>query len=314
MHRFLPFLILPLLTACQTLSVGESVIVSSEPVSSSAISMAIPTSSSESLSATSTLSSSSQIPQESLAPFDGCKALGQYSNQDWFPALQKEMLAESFFVNDVSEACVSADYVILIRPMKQEWASKVYRFNLQSSELEEADFENSYAGLFHVDEFGKRTDDYIPLIRVVGKNRCASDTYNVRTNRFTSLHANCGEKLSLCVEDGFGLDNGRMVQPIFPEYKHLPFLGQIFTADDCSSERLSTLFGGLYAKYSIGSHVYLTNDAPDQVREVLPSIGYECGSEACQNWELWNPVHIKDILRLKPYSRYFTGDDCLKCG
>jgi hypothetical protein len=252
---------------------------------------------------------------KTISPFDACKSLERYSNQPWFPALKKEMLNKSFFANEISEACLSADYLIMIRPMKPEWASKVYRFDVHTNMLEEAGLENGYVGLFHVDIFGKRDGDLIPLIRIVGPNRCTSDTYNVRTNLFSSLKAGCADTLALCVGGDTIAPNGRVFHAVFPKYEKLPFLGQIFTADDCGMQRFRQLFRDPDATYKEGSHLTLAPNAPEAVRTLLRSIGFTCDSGTpCTDWTLKKWVRMGDLLKLKPYARYMTGDDCVNCG
>src|SRR3989338_3411399 len=71
--------------------------------------------------------------QASIAPLDGCKKIISYGESPWFSALQTEAIRQSFTIDDreISQACLSADYLIFIRPMEPEAASHVYRFSIK---------------------------------------------------------------------------------------------------------------------------------------------------------------------------------------
>ena len=107
---------------------------------------------------------------------------------------------------------------------------------------------------------------------------------------------------SYCTDQPTETEIGRDVYPIAEKYKHLQFLGQIFTASNCGDERLNKIFGVRNGEYSMGSSISLKNNPSEQLINALKSIGFKCGDELedknCKSWELWEKVKIKDLLKL----------------
>ncbi len=245
-----------------------------------------------------------------IAPFDGCNSLVSYSNHSWFPVLKDAMYQQSFFVVEVSQACLSADYLIFIRPMKPEWASHLYRFSLKDLKLEEASIEVQYIGHFHVETFGKRDGDIIPLLR----DKCVTDIYNVRRNTYDASDYLCRDAIAACTDPSTPRAIGDETYPSLPEYQHLTWLGPLFTASRCGPDRLKQVAGGEGFDYKMGSSITLKALPSSALHSELESIGYACAPEGCMRWELWKTVKVRDLLKLLPYAAEMRGDDCLNCG
>lgn len=130
---------------------------------------------------------------------------------------------------------------------------------------------------------------------------------------------NSDNKLSsYCTDPPTILDNGRTQYPIEPAYGHLPFLGQIFTADDCGQQRYEEIYGPL-DPYTFGSTLWLKNSPDDQLQGLLEVLGYVCANEVsndkCKQWKLTRDLDDADsLLFLKPYYQLFSQDDCINCG
>lgn len=111
--------------------------------------------------------------------------------------------------------------------------------------------------------------------------------------------------------------------PVAPKYKHLNWLGQLFTADDCGAARLAEFYTGEDASYDIGSTIWLKNKPNQHLRRLLKAIGYSCkeGDEkSCTYWSTgWgsgevNKTSVYKLLLLKAYKSKIKQDDCLNCG
>jgi hypothetical protein len=113
-------------------------------------------------------------------------------------------------------------------------------------------------------------------------------------------------------------DIGRDVYPIASEYDHLPFLGQLFTAYDCGSNRVNQLFGVNNGTYTLGSYIEL--QLPDakntDVATVLEDIGFVCmgGYDYCDTWQLDESADVDDLIKIREYSNVIYRDDCVNCG
>ncbi len=112
-------------------------------------------------------------------------------------------------------------------------------------------------------------------------------------------------------------DIGMKSYPIDPQYAHLSFLGQIFTAADCSPERLAELPEVEDGNYTYGMGLGLRTPPSPGFLEVLQELGFTCsgvGSDDCISWELKSVIPVEDVLRLKPYRNNIEYDDCRMCG
>ena len=126
------------------------------------------------------------------------------------------------------------------------------------------------------------------------------------------------ESSLLCTAEPEETDMGSDIYPIDKKYGNVKFLGQLFTARGCGSERVSKLFGVSGENYVIGSSIHLKKKPEQQFIDTLKSIGYTCrfkiSEQSCQDWELWKVVKIKDLLRLETFHENIEYDDCTKCG
>lgn len=133
----------------------------------------------------------------------------------------------------------------------------------------------------------------------------------------SAVHGPAGEssenKVSYC-SGSSASQSGRVQYPVSPRYAHLHGLGQMFTANDCGSQRLKTVVG---FTYTYGSLIVLSS-APDQkLQETLTAIGYSCdGGENsdCKKWKLEKAVDVSDLLNLKAYAEKIEYEDCVYCG
>lgn len=111
---------------------------------------------------------------------------------------------------------------------------------------------------------------------------------------------------------------GLEVYPIEPKYSHLYFLGQLLTAAHCGEQRLRSIYGVVGDDYTLGLAIWLKAQPDPSLVAVLKSVGFMCsdaaGDEGCLEWELYETVKIRDLLRLEPYAEQFERDDCRHCG
>jgi len=123
---------------------------------------------------------------------------------------------------------------------------------------------------------------------------------------------------SLCTDPPTATAIGRDVYPIDPKYDGLNFLGQLFTAYNCSPERMSKLFGVEGDNYNLGSAVWLKDIPSQDLIDTFKSIGFSCSDEtpeeSCKKWELRETVTIEKLMKLEPYYKNFKQDDCRNCG
>ncbi|MFC1655538.1 S-layer homology domain-containing protein [Patescibacteria group bacterium] len=123
---------------------------------------------------------------------------------------------------------------------------------------------------------------------------------------------------NLCTASPTTTDIGRDIYPIDPKYSNIGFLGQLFTAYTCGSERVSQLFGVDGDNYTLGSTILLVDYPSQSLIDTLDSIGFSChesnSDELCKEWQLWETVTIDDMMMLEPYYQNFEGDDCTNCG
>lgn len=122
----------------------------------------------------------------------------------------------------------------------------------------------------------------------------------------------------LCTAEPTPTDIGRDIYPIDSKYSNLSFLGQLFTAYDCGSDRVSQLFGVDGNNYTLGSTVWLKDYPSQSLIDTFGSVGFSChesNSDAyCKEWQLWETVTVDDMMKLEPYYQNFETDDCTNCG
>lgn len=112
---------------------------------------------------------------------------------------------------------------------------------------------------------------------------------------------------------------GRPMLPVSPQYAHLDFLGQIFTAEDCSNERIEEVWGVQNGQYKIGVLIELYEPPAQKLRMLLEELGFVCPGRAsadqCVQWEFQgDSISVKELLRLKMHAQNMLRDDCILCG
>lgn len=184
--------------------------------------------------------------------------------------------------------------------------------------------------------WGSICDDYSVFISnedyIVEFNTCASnfvvdhepDYFSriIETFHFSKPQENIDNVISkagLCVDQPMGTAIGRDIYPINSKYKHLEFLGQVFTAYDCGEERLNMIDGVNNGIYSLGSVILLKNKPSKDFLNVLKSIGFQCDEDAeelgCLVWKNdESAIQVEDLMKIEPFYDSIKSDDCRHCG
>ncbi len=99
------------------------------------------------------------------------------------------------------------------------------------------------------------------------------------------------------------------------------YLGQLFTAADCSSERMQAVFGVDDGQYRLQPQIVLYDEPSTELLSVLEDIGFVPGAAClagpasqCRGWSLPQTVPLTEILKLKPYGQLIQSSGCLNCG
>lgn len=110
-------------------------------------------------------------------------------------------------------------------------------------------------------------------------------------------------------------DIGGYRYPVAPKYKKLPWLGQIFTADNCGEMVFGERFDGEDSMYQWGSAITLRRRPNTNLRRILKVIGYEeITTSSNSYYSLSGEVQYYKLLLLKPYYSTIKTDDCVDCG
>ncbi|MCB9802935.1 hypothetical protein H6761_02875 [Candidatus Nomurabacteria bacterium] len=116
---------------------------------------------------------------------------------------------------------------------------------------------------------------------------------------------------------------GRDIYPINADkYGNIGFLGELFTADDCGSDRVSMIFGVTGNNYTLWPDIGLKNYPSKELLSVLQLIGFETGStcggssdlDTCTHWSLKKTIPLNEIIKLKPYAKEIKSSGCINCG
>ncbi len=122
---------------------------------------------------------------------------------------------------------------------------------------------------------------------------------------------------ALCSEQPQGSEGGVFRYPVNPKWKQLTILGQLFTAADCGSSRLSQVPGVQNGTYQPGVAVWTKTTPSSQLVTTLQTIGFTCGDNTsdatCQQWNLDKPVLVTDLQKLEPYTDELKFDQCIRC-
>ncbi|MEX0916581.1 MAG: hypothetical protein WDZ44_00540, partial [Candidatus Spechtbacterales bacterium] len=119
-----------------------------------------------------------------------------------------------------------------------------------------------------------------------------------------------------CTAPPTPLEIGGFQYPIQDEYRHLQFMGQLFTASECGEERFTAVaenftYPNKEELYTRGINLTLVDSTPQEVIEVLGEKGFECTELSCR---LESSIDIRALLDLKEFAEYFQREDCIHCG
>lgn len=132
---------------------------------------------------------------------------------------------------------------------------------------------------------------------------------------FNTTTLSSQELQTMCSGDAKKDDKGRLAFPVAKKYEAVKYLGQLFTAKQCSDERLAKVPGVGGGMYYLGSTLFLQNDASPELLNTLKEIGYSCveNKASCKQWGLNNPVKASELLKLETFVENFREDDCRQC-
>lgn len=112
-------------------------------------------------------------------------------------------------------------------------------------------------------------------------------------------------------------ENGYTKYPVSDNYVHLPYLGQLFTAEECGEERLAKIYGVEGENYTLGINLFTKGAPSKELLSLLQKMEFQCpqgvGIQLCTTWILNSPVKLEDILKLKLYHQEISNDSCLEC-
>lgn len=242
-----------------------------------------------------------------LLPFDGCKGIGSYIGQDWFRDADEKAKAMGVYFHPVSTpiACLSDEYMIAV-VMIDLWRSIVVRYDRADGKFATARLEGPGPSPV-ANTFGKRVDNLVPLVL----DSCRSGTYDVRRNIITADGERC--EVKYCELEPFEAQIvGSSVFPISPDYKHLIYLGQLFTAADCGEARLTQRApDGLF--WEQGLRIVLAAKASPGLEKELRTMNFQCIDAGCIAWELRTSITVQELLKLRPYAAEMVRDECAYC-
>lgn len=112
-------------------------------------------------------------------------------------------------------------------------------------------------------------------------------------------------------------ENGYTKYPVSDNYAHLPYLGQLFTAEECGEERLAKIYGVEDENYTLGINLSTKGAPSKELLALLQKMEFQCpqgvGLQLCTTWILNSPVKLEDILKLRPYHQEISKDSCMEC-
>ncbi len=125
------------------------------------------------------------------------------------------------------------------------------------------------------------------------------------------------ETSGLCSDAAIETEGIGSVQwPVAPQYRHLSHLGEVFTAGDCSEQRLLQVVGG--EQYRQGSTIWLKAAPSSELLSTLKSLNFACSQKTdenqCTKWTLSGDIDPRQLIKLKAYTDQMIEDDCVNCG
>lgn len=124
----------------------------------------------------------------------------------------------------------------------------------------------------------------------------------------------------LCTETAKTV-SGRTRMPISSKYSQLDILGQIFTAADCSEDRLAQITwleespkGGL--QYSFGLNLNLKNPPSPELLAQLLVLGFDCETKSmfavCRDWVANKVLTVAELQKLQFFVAEIDTDSSLR--
>ena len=129
--------------------------------------------------------------------------------------------------------------------------------------------------------------------------------------------------VDLCNDEPIKTEIGSLSFPIDIKYRHMPYLGEVFTAYECGPERVEELPNVSNGIYDFGSIVDLKGTYKSQLGkdsqsiQKLKDVGYVCAnnsSSPCMQWLLESEVGADDLMKIEPLYHMIERDDCVHCG
>jgi hypothetical protein len=124
----------------------------------------------------------------------------------------------------------------------------------------------------------------------------------------------------LCSEGPFATDIGYQRYPVSESYSHLfSSLGELFTAYECGGDRLENIWGVEDGAYILGLNIKVADKTSILFTNTLKSSGFTCKErmpnwENCKDWTLTEVIELKELLKLRNFSKDIIFSDCINCG
>ncbi len=121
-----------------------------------------------------------------------------------------------------------------------------------------------------------------------------------------------------CADKPIPASDGSMQYPIRTEFKHLGYLGELLTAEECTEKRLAEVSGGgKTARSGQFPSLKLAAQPTPIFRRYLEQAGFSCQmnveADACREWGNFNTVSIGTLLGLRPYAHVIASFSCPNC-
>lgn len=153
----------------------------------------------------------------------------------------------------------------------------------------------------------------------VSENDVFENRYYDESGQIVRKSAN---NIDLCKDEPIKSDTGEPRFPVDIKYRHLPYLGELFTASACGDERIAELSSVKNGIYTLGSKIYIDEWFLDQFEdqslkvELLLNTGYHCDEELisqCKQWSLNTYVEADKLVELESLYYMIEKDECVNC-
>lgn len=121
-----------------------------------------------------------------------------------------------------------------------------------------------------------------------------------------------------CADKPAETSDGGLQYPIRAEFKHLGYLGELLTAEECTEKRLAEVSGGgKTARSGMFPSLKLNAQPTPLFRRYLEQAGFSCQTaaepDACREWGNPSTVSIGTLLGLRPYASVIATFSCPNC-